>query len=1714
MKAILVFDPDRRPEQLQYVTDRTAILRNAGDQVWVDISETQAQRFSAQGVSVLFQEGVDWIELPSVSFDPAERVPAPPPSLQAVPPVAGDRAYTLVQFMVPPDAAWLEAVVKLGAFYIQNLPISVSVFRMTSDQITAAAALPFVRWVGLYHPAYALHYALAGRGEPFSAVSLAGMSLAAGSLPDGGSHGNVQVVLFDDVDPVTIQPAVEATGVTVINPTGYGFIVNADAAGVEALLRLPGVMDVEIFMPPEPENDRGRIILNINQVSHPGSSGFLVNLDGSGEIVGVMDTGLDHGDITNLATIHPDIRGTAAQRKVLGIFNVSGGPLGNPVPDTSPHGTHVTGTIAGDGTASGGRAKGMAPAASVIFQGPIQSGTAAVIPFLRAHYNGARVHSNSWGSTIGALPSNNLYNLAITSQIDRFCYLYPESLVVFSAGNDETDATGGADGVLDMNTLKIEKGGKNVLVVGAVESERKDDGYKDTYRSYFGTRYNHADFDALAGGASDGYTMSDSADQMALFSSRGIVNHNPPGPVAIAPTGRVKPDVVAPGTNILSLRSSQVPLTGDWQEPSTVDKNLYQILHGTSMAAPHVSGTALLVRQFFRTRFGLLRHPILLESVSPRVSPPPDFVDLPATAPHVDGALFAWVSPAAPPDTKRIVASVFSPNTTQLNAALIQLQGDVGDHPAPVLARSGDHALLLHRHRDGSLLLSKYRKNAAPPYNLSLDTGFNTTGSVSVSSNVHAAEDRLPAMVVANNEIGVVWCESGAGDLNFRAFDVANGNALGAGSQVLGTISRTSTHAYLVHTGNRFAAAWVNQSGSNHSVLFRIPGEGTGPVTVKTGSTEIRASHLAWDGRNNRFVVAWCEVGGAQGDSIKLQFLADDGALQDGEITATTAPAGRRIRRPFIAVHPSAGYLLAWEDDAQGGQYDVYFSFLDDSGLPDAGHISEDPRDPTARRIVRVSDTPQDTQGFSVSMVEDGAFIVWQSLDEVNSDNLNVSMVKITLQGVFYAQADPLTPLEHNGRYVPHALSEGNPITSLDTVSMAWTGGDYYLLRWEGGQELEPSRLTLVRTNADGKKDDTFGVNGGLTLSSDLFTRRCEMHWTGRVLACMLSGGLSSPSVHLFDDAGHPLDGSKPGTVAFGAAGVRRIEVLGVNDISPQLSHMDLPAPDFGTVAVYGEGFPFSNAIKYTILNRSGAFVDSTGAAVAGPVDLVTHTDPMGMIGTAKHGWFHFVSQEGHSIAVWHQKTGPAGNSDVMINRFNPNGVAVGVPPDPSQAPAMLLPRPAGNHSDSVNAVVAPRPVGIGGPADPSGIPSNSTQREYVAVWQYRADNAQPWEIRFSRLERDGRVKANPAAPAPPASDVRVIFPGLTDAGGNVIWPPVAGTAMHATHPQIVCTFTDAPWKTTAPAGAFANAWRQWSPGFGLAWLGQPVAGGNRTLYFTVLDENGNRVLLDRTPPAAAPMAGIIPLSRPEVDVADFKLIWNGRLFRLTWTEIENGRIRHMQTAVTRQGSLRVHDHPSAALLKAALINGATNIRDTTLPNIPVAPITDANRNDGYGWGRVNLRQSLLPSRPVTFHVRDGDAVGQGRTAGYRFSLPPGTDLLRVTLAWTDPPGPLVINNLNLRVTAAATGRVYIGNSWDTSPGNGWRSRVFAAGDAFDTANTIEQVVISFPPSGEYLVEVIGHTVSVNPDYQFPAQPFALVFVGSGPEVRYRQRNPCEEDYF
>ncbi len=1671
-KAALILDPDRRAEQLAYLSERVRVLHEVGDQLWVSMTEDQSDRLAGQGIVVQLHVEADLIELPSVTFDPSAGSPEPPEDLRATPPPQGATGYYLVQFIAPPDPTWVHEILRLGGSYVQNVPVNAGVFKLSAIRAAEVGLLGFVSWVGLYHPAYALSHVLAGHDEPFTAASLRELAVAPEGLPPA-EGGNVQVRLFDDVSPDEVRVAIEAAGAAILADVGYGFVASTDTNGLSQLLKVAGVFAVEINYPVGPANDRAGAITGVNQVRNFRKVDFLVNLDGTGEIVGVMDSGLGNG---TMAGVHADLAA-----RVLRISNIT--TPGNPVPDnfTFPpdptnywHGTHVTGTIAGNGARSASRVRGVAPASHVIFYGPIAANFLGA--FTSAHDSGARVHNNSWGTN--DIVTNNLYSATVSDVIDRFCFSHPESLVVFAAHNHEKDIQPVPnDGALDMNRLPFQALAKNILTVGATESRRSNDGFANDYRAYFPPRYNHANLLPLATGAAGAFSMSDNPNHVALFSNRGVVNTTTPA--GIVPTGRVKPDLVAPGTNILSLRSSLAPPptpaaggTAGWMDPApaTCDPAFYGLMHGTSMAAPLVSGGGVLVRQFYRNRFGQLRRPLLLERVS-------SIVDLPTVAPHRDGRVVAWVRRDSAAGQNHIVAARYDRNWIR-QGDVVRLQSNVGDHPSPVLARHVDNTLLLHRASDNTIRLSLYDGRLAPV------NAFGSAGTLTLAPASRPEDSRRPGICVQGDEVAVVWNEDGGDRLLFRRYQADNGNPIDSAPQAVGEMTHSSSYPFIVNDRTHYAVVWARSEGAERKLQLRLI-DGSGkpvgaqPGTLVTQANDVRDPNLSWDPRRKRFVIVWAgSEANANGD-VSCLFVDPAGSPDGAASTVTTVPGGNTVRRPRIAPHPDDGYVLLWEDDTQkdknnNNRYDVYMAFLDNSGKPD--RLPRDPTDPPVpepaararRHLLRISDTPRNTAGLTGLVDADGVAIVWQSDDEINSDLLGVYGLSVTPLGAFRAQVDPNTPMVDSGRYKAHTLLNHN-LQDLVSVSIVWAGGAYYLLRKGPGDGL--NELQLVRTNSDGLVDATYGTNGIRELAPGIFFRQHEMHWTGDRLICTSVGDSSGPDIFLLDALGEPVTG-------FGIEGWQWIDEGGTTNaaISPQLGHVAMP--EFRIIIAYGAGSPQTD-IRYAVINASGGFFVS-------PLS-VGRAD-----GTARHGWFHYISSEAYSIAAWHRED--AGNMAVFINRYTIQGAAQHtrlVASGDREPDDIRLTTLAG---DARNAVVAARPVAI-----------NSSKREYAVAWQYRANDTQPWEIRFSRLDRDGRPMNNaPSPPAPPGGtrDVRVIYPAAA------VWPPSGWpAATHATEPQLVSTYTHQSWTSA----------RQWSPGYGLAWLAQDAAGGNQTLFFTALDENGARAQLPLPPPYAAgaprsEAAPLVQINTPGANVREFKLIWNGRTFRLTWTETQGGRLRHMQTALTRHGRQEVFDQPSSALLRATLINGATNIANTSLPNFPTPPITAANRNHGYGWGRMNLRQSFSPSPPVTFHVRD-DAVGSGRRVQYQFYLPPGTRLLRTTLAWTDPPRTdgRIVNNLHLRVIppgGVAAGWECHGNTWRGTP-NAHLSRPVDPTAPFESVHNVEQVVLRDPPSGIYDVEVIAEPFPANSFNQLRTQLFAVVFVGSGAEVRYGGVSPA-----
>ena len=190
--------------------------------------------------------------------------------------------------------------------------------------------------------------------------------------------------------------------------------------------------------------------------------------------------------------------------------------------------------------------------------------------FTRALAAGATVSTNSWGTPYNPQSGQLGYD-AGAAAADWFVNRNQDFVILIAAGNDGSK-----------NNFSNEVGGhsiaKNIITVGATVSSRPNDGF--AYNPYY---------------------ISPDAKRIARFSSRG------PSLGSYAIPGRIKPDVVAPGTAILSAASHQIPQesrqmmengNGKWYDPE------YIFMAGTSMATPLVAGCTAVIREALQSSLG------------------------------------------------------------------------------------------------------------------------------------------------------------------------------------------------------------------------------------------------------------------------------------------------------------------------------------------------------------------------------------------------------------------------------------------------------------------------------------------------------------------------------------------------------------------------------------------------------------------------------------------------------------------------------------------------------------------------------------------------------------------------------------------------------------------------------------------------------------------------------------------------------------------------------------------------------------------------------------------------------------------------------------------------------------------------------------------------------------------------------------------------------
>ncbi len=328
---------------------------------------------------------------------------------------------------------------------------------------------------------------------------------------------------------LTILRTFHAVPIVAVRGPAFSLIplsANPRVVHVEENVRLQFLMDITTTVINATKVWQSTITDKLGR-EHPG-------IDGTGITVVALDSGIDAG--------HPDL--DYGSKVLLNLKSDADGTWTESInTDTSSgHGTHVSGTIAGNGDASQGARRGVAPGANLI---GLSTGEAIAIlnavgalEWVYDHtqpgnnpYN-IRTISNSWGSNAAYDPNDAINDVSRRLTYDN------NVMVVFAAGN-----AGGDGSDVQTNPYSLEP---CVISVAALAHDATD---------------------------------------VASFSSRGAAADN-----------FTWPDVGAPGVDIWATEARKTLITASQKsDPAERADSYYMAISGTSMATPHMSGlTALL----------------------------------------------------------------------------------------------------------------------------------------------------------------------------------------------------------------------------------------------------------------------------------------------------------------------------------------------------------------------------------------------------------------------------------------------------------------------------------------------------------------------------------------------------------------------------------------------------------------------------------------------------------------------------------------------------------------------------------------------------------------------------------------------------------------------------------------------------------------------------------------------------------------------------------------------------------------------------------------------------------------------------------------------------------------------------------------------------------------------------------------------------------------
>lgn len=470
---------------------------------------------------------------------------------------AGVSGPLVLQFPEPIRREWRDELLKQGLAirdYVQNNAYLVEVPEAAAKVVSTWLDSGFLRYAGPYPVEARIEPALADWGA--RATSSEPRRVTVHFLHAPANEEAALLGRLLGIESVRLER----------RPRARGYVLTGDLARLAAL---PFVAWIEGHDAGRIHNFEGAMAVGADRVAGVGT------YTGAGVRVATMDSGFPRSGLADqcggaTGAFHPDLGST----RLIDDWDFINDDTN--ACDDHGHGSHTLGTIAGDGTDTPTH-KGMAPGASFLVYKDCEvtsSGGCSGFDHLdavltRAAVHDAQIQGNSWGGDSG------VYHAGAADADDAVRGLYVGSdglaqrmLITFSAGNDN-------DLVSNPGTAK------NVITVGA----SKDGNWPNDGGACWCV---HNDGDTNCGAtncdASPDVDPSCTDDygnpaERICFSNYGKVDTDGDG------FQRQKPDLVAPGTRILSVAPSYL----------YTDHRLYAVHDGTSMAQPMVAGAAALM---------------------------------------------------------------------------------------------------------------------------------------------------------------------------------------------------------------------------------------------------------------------------------------------------------------------------------------------------------------------------------------------------------------------------------------------------------------------------------------------------------------------------------------------------------------------------------------------------------------------------------------------------------------------------------------------------------------------------------------------------------------------------------------------------------------------------------------------------------------------------------------------------------------------------------------------------------------------------------------------------------------------------------------------------------------------------------------------------------------------------------------------------------------